>query len=90
MTFQGCHCEEKLQFRRGNPCVPYTPMFYKKSLNLLILLKNLLNLRMVDNALRTGEKRISKGNEKKGHSEKNRRALGVAPKLKQRLKEILV
>ena len=42
--------------------VPYTPMIYKKSFNLLILLKNLLNLRTVDNALRTGEKRISKGN----------------------------
>ena len=36
---------------------------------------------MVDNALRAGEKRISKGNEKKGHSEKNRRALEVVPKV---------
>ena len=44
-------------FRYGNPRVPSPPPFYKNTFNILILLKNLLNLRMVENILRAPKKR---------------------------------
>ena len=39
-------------FRRSNPCVFWPPTFCKNPFNLLILLKNLLNLRTVKNIFR--------------------------------------